>query len=105
MMDWDIFWKGAGVLLPLLVALYTFFATRRKDVDKLMDHHETRISRLELTVQSMPGQKDTHRLEIMLAEMAGDMRAMRATMDGMKDSLQRTEDIVGRHEDHLREKH
>ncbi|HAW49178.1 MAG TPA: DUF2730 domain-containing protein [Roseovarius sp.] len=112
MIDWDIFWKAAGVILPLIVALYTFVATRRKDLDqklengdKRMDRHEARIARLEQTVQSMPGKDENHRLEMLLADMAGDMKAMRASMDGMQKSLERTEDIVGRHEDHLREKH
>ncbi|MFB9148740.1 DUF2730 family protein [Roseovarius ramblicola] len=112
MMDWDLFWKASGVILPLLVAIYTFLATRRTDVDKQfeagderMDRHEGRIAWLEQTVQVMPGKDDTHRLELMLSEMSGDMKAMCSTMEGMKASLQRTEDIVGRHEDHLREKH
>ena len=112
MMEWDLFWKASGVVLPLLVAVYTFLATRRTDVDnrfeagdERMDRQEARIAWLEQTVQVMPDKDDTHRLHIMLSEMSGDMKAMCATMDGMKASLSRTEDIVTRHEDHLREKH
>ena len=112
MIDWDLLWKALGVVLPVLGVLYTFVATRRTDVDnrfeagdERMDRQEGRIAWLEQTVQSMPGKDDTYRLEIMLAEMSGDMKAMCATMDGMKASLSRTEDIVTRHEDHLREKH
>lgn len=109
MTDWDLIWKGAGVIAPLLVAVYTFVATRKKDVNARLDamgdrldSHGQKIARLETTVQSMPGRDDTHKLELLLAQMAGDMKAMRAAMDGMRESLVRTEDIVGRHEDHLR---
>lgn len=109
MMDWDMVWKALSVILPCLLAIYTFVATRRKDVNekletvaKRVDTQDTKIARLETTLQSMPGRDDTHKLELLLAEMAGDMKAMRAAMDGMHQSLTRTEDIVSRHEDHLR---
>lgn len=101
--------KLLSFLLSVCAIIYTFFATRRKDVDEKFEalnqrqnRHDERLSRTEQTLQSMPGKEDTHKLEMMMAEMAGDMKAMRATMDGMSDSLSRTEDIVSRHEDHLR---
>lgn len=112
MIDWDLLWKALGVIVPTVLALAALYASRRKDLDQKlqdgddrMDRHEGRIAWLEQTIQSMPGKDDTHRLEILLAEMAGDMKAMRTAMDGMRSSLQRTEDIVGRHEDHLRSNH
>ena len=111
MIGWDIFWKAAGVILPLIVGIYTFFATRQKQNNARFDVAEERIGKvegrvgaLEQTIGAMPGKEDTHKLEMMLTEMAGDMKAMRATMKGMSESQHRTEDIVGRHEDHLREK-
>ncbi|MGB2200386.1 MAG: DUF2730 family protein [Pseudooceanicola atlanticus] len=90
-------------------AIYAWFASRRKDVDrrlddgsKRMDRHELRLQAVEQTVQTMPGKDDMHRLELHLSEISGDMRAISATMVAMSESLKRTENIVSRHEDHLR---
>lgn len=103
---------AASFLMALAAIIYAWFANRRKDVDvrfeqgsRQMRGHEERIARLEQTVQSMPGTADVHRLEKMLLELSGDLKAMNATMKGMSDSLTRTENIVTRHEDHLRERH
>lgn len=112
MMEWDIFWKASSVILPVITAIYAFIATRRKDLDRKfeegrarMDRHAARLDRLDQTVQTMPGKDETHRLHVLMVEMAGDMKAMRASMDGMQLSMARTEDIVGRHEEHLRGTH
>jgi len=107
----DIAIKAGSFILSVAAIVYAVFANRRKYVDERFDEgarrmtkHDARIGRLEQAVQTMPGKDDTHRLEMMLVEMAGDMKAIRATMRGMSESLSRTEGIVGRHEDHLREK-
>lgn len=108
MMDWDLFWKAAGVVLPLLVALYTFVATRRKDLyDKLeegrtrMDRHAARIDRVEQTLQSMPGKDDMHALQLELIKQTGAMEKMAAVMEGNAKITERLEVIVTRHEQHL----
>lgn len=110
--DIDTALKLASFGLSIAAMIYAFFVNRRKDVDerflegsKRMDRHEKRLSTLEMTVNSMPGKDDMHNLEMLLSEMGGDMKAMRATMKGMSESLTRTESIVSRHEDHLRENH
>jgi len=110
--DWDLFLKSAGIVLSLMAWVYAFIATRRKDLDRKleegrarMDRHAARLDRLDQTVQTMPGKDETHRLHVLMVEMAGDMKAMRASMDGMHLSMARTEEIVGRHEDHLRGNH
>lgn len=109
--DFEPWIKLLSFLLSVGAIVFTFFATRRKDVDEKFEaitqrqnRHDERLSRTEQTLQSMPGKEDTHKLEMMMVEMAGDMKAMRATMKGMSESLTRTEDIVSRHEDHLRER-
>jgi len=86
-----------------------WFLTRRKDVDSQfkkgsdrMDGLELRIQKTEQTVDVMPAKDDMHKLEVLLAEMGGDMKAMRATMRGMAESQVRTETAVSRHEDYLR---
>ena len=108
MMDWDLFWKGLGVIFPMLVAFYTFIATRRKDLDKdlkdgrdRMDRHEARISRLEQAVQNMPGKDDMHALQLELVKQTGSMEKMAAVMEGNAMITARLEVIVSRHEQHL----
>lgn len=97
-------------VLSVGAVIYTFFATRRKDVErrfhegsKRMDRHDLRLQALEQDVTALPGKDDLHRVEMSLGEIAGDMKAISATMAAMSQSIQRTEKIVGRHEDHLRE--
>lgn len=108
MMDWDLFWKASGVILPVFVAIYTFIATRRKDLDKRleagherMDRHEARISRLEQSVQNMPGKDDMHSLQLELVRQTGSMEKMAAVMEGNAMITARLEAIVSRHEQHL----
>lgn len=108
MIDWDLFWKAAGVVLPLLVALYTFVATRRKDLDRKleegrarMDRHAGRIDRIEQTLQSMPGKDDMHSLQLELIKQTGAMEKMAAVMEGNAKITERLEIIVTRHEQHL----
>ncbi|QEW21214.1 hypothetical protein LA6_003422 [Marinibacterium anthonyi] len=100
-----------GVLafaISVISMIYAVVGNRRKDIErrfhegsKRMDRHDLRLQELAQTVQGMPGKDDMHRLELQLSEIAGDMKAMSATMLGMSQSMARTEKIVGRHEDHL----
>ncbi|MGK8234036.1 DUF2730 family protein [Roseovarius sp. MS2] len=108
MVDWDLFWKGLSVVFSMLVAFYTFVATRRKDLDakleaghERMDRHEARISRLEQAVQIMPGKDDMHALQLELVKQTGAMEKMAAVMEGNAKITARLEVIVSRHEQHL----
>jgi hypothetical protein len=95
--------------VALCVAVYTWFVTRRSDVDQRFKAGSKRMADLELRVQAaeqelatVPDKDSFHRLELMLAEMGGDLKAMRANTRAIADSQDRLENIVGRHEDHLR---
>lgn len=109
----DLLMKLASLLsfiISIAALVSAFFTSRKKDVDhrfregsKRMDRHDLRLQALEQDVKGMPGKDDMHRLELQLSEISGDMKAMYATMTGMASSIERTEKIVGRHEDHLRE--
>ncbi|MEP1613398.1 MAG: DUF2730 family protein [Roseobacter sp.] len=111
MLNWDHFFKATPIVMSLCSFIGLYIVSRRKDVDKRfkdvelrVDGVDHRLTTAEQTISTLPGKEDTHRLEMMLAEMGGDMKAMRATMRGMSESLTRTESIVVRHEDHLRGK-
>jgi len=106
------FWmKVATFALSICAMVVAVFRTRRQHIDdafktgsKRMDAHDLRIQALEQSVKDMPDKDDMHQLELTLKEIGGDMKAVRATMRGMSESMTRTEHIVGRHEDHLLER-
>lgn len=97
-----------SVVLSVIVIIFTWFRTRRHDVDKRfkaggvrMDEFEKRIGRLEQTVTVMPSKDDMHALQLELARMVGQLGQMQATMEGNAKIMERLEVIVSRHEDHL----
>jgi Protein of unknown function (DUF2730) len=107
--DVDLLLKIASFVLSVGAILYTLYATRRKDVDvrfkagsDRMDSQEMRILALESTVQNMPGKDEMHQLQLTMTEMAGDLKAVREGMSGLRAGQARQESILGRHEDHLR---
>jgi len=114
--DWlDITIKSISLAISVLAIAVAVFRTRRQhleaafeDIDgsfktgsKRMDTHDLRIQALEQSFKEMPKKDDMHQLELTLKEICGDMKAIRATMRGMSESMTRTERIVGRHEEHL----
>ena len=97
-----------SVVLSVIVITFTWFRTRRHDVDvrfeaahTLMDKHDKRIASLEQTVGVMPSKDDMHALQLELARMVGKLGQIQATMDGNAKIMERLETIVSRHEDHL----
>ncbi|MEM9968476.1 MAG: DUF2730 family protein [Pseudomonadota bacterium] len=109
-LDLKLLFDGVALLLSIAAIIYAFFANRRKDVDerfsevsKRVDRHQERITQMEQVVAGQPGKDDFYQLRLTLAEMVGDIKAQTAKMDAMSESITRTENIVSRHEDHLRE--
>lgn len=98
-----------SLVLSIGAVFYAWFANRRKDIDrrfyegsKRMDRHDLRLQAVEQDVKALPGSTELHSVELKLSEISGDMKAISASMVGMHESLKRTENIVSRHEDHLR---
>ena len=105
--------------ISILSGGYTWFATRRKDVDakfasqreatearfnqgtRRMDELTRRVDALETSVRQMPGKEDLHKMELQLERMTGHLGKMQAVMEGNQNIMERLEGIVGRHEDHL----
>lgn len=107
--DLDLLLKVGGFLLSVGAIGFTLYATRRKDVDvrfkagaKRMDAQDVKILTLETAVKNLPGKDEMHQLQLMMTEMAGDMKAVREGMRGLRDGQARQENILSRHEDHLR---
>jgi phage-related tail protein len=108
-------WSGLIALIGGLMVLISFVSTIRtwmssearknaKDVAELRETYQglnARVTAAEDAIKAMPGRDDMHRLEIMMTDMSGDMKAVRATMRGMSDSMTAISTAVSRHEDHL----
>lgn len=117
-LDPDLALKILGLAIPLGGIIYTWFATRQKDVDeafkdigerlntgsKRMDTLELRAQATELALGNMPNKDDMHSLQLMLAEMGGEMKAIGAHIGAQRDVMRRLETVVTRHEDHLLDK-
>ncbi len=110
MIDWDLVIKALGLILPVVAGIYTYVATRRKDVDAAfqantarIDRLDARVVRIEDTIGAMPGKDDMHGLQLELVKQTGAMNEMRAVMAGNAKIMERLEIIVSRHETHLLE--
>lgn len=97
-----------SLIFSVATLIFAWLRTRRKDVedslaraDARLGQHDARISSLEQTVRSLPGKDDMHALHLGMAEMRGDLREMRAAMEGNTRIMGRLENIVTRHEEHL----
>lgn len=107
---WSNLLTSGSYAIAVGAVIYTWFATRRSDVDarfkagsNRMNDLEKRIQAAEQTLSTMPEKEDIHSLQLLLSEMGGELKAMRATMRGIAESQTRLEHISSRHEDYLRE--
>lgn len=76
-------------------------AGRLESHAKRLGDHDQRLATIEQQQRSMPTKDDMHVLHLGMSEMRGDLREMRAAMDGNRQIMGRLETIVSRHEDHL----
>ena len=76
-------------------------ATKLREHDKVLGDQSQRIAALEQTQKTLPTKDDMHGISLGLEGMKGEMKAMRAEMEGSREIMVRLEAIVGRHENHL----
>ncbi|WP_313350521.1 DUF2730 family protein [Paracoccus sp. (in: a-proteobacteria)] len=100
-----------GVIVTVALAVVGWIQQRSKTIDKRIDgchgridRHENRLTAVESSLRELPGKEDLHGLSLSMAEMRGDMRELRASMDGHRQILSRVESVVSRQEDHLMRK-
>lgn len=96
------------LIVTLALALLGWVRHQLTDVRKGFDtarseraEIESRLTRVESTVDNLPGQKEIHGVQLTLANINGELREMRAVMAGNSQIMSRLENIVSRHEDHL----
>jgi hypothetical protein len=76
-------------------------AKRLQEHAEALDGHNLRITGLEKSHTEVPKVRDLHVLELTLEQIKGEMKAMNASMRGQSSIMERLEQIVGRHEQHL----
>lgn len=87
------------------VRMHNSAVSKRIDVcGERLDRHETRILSAEQALQSLPSKEDLHGLSLSMSEIRGDMKEVRAAMQGQAQILTRVETVVSRQEDHLMRK-
>ena len=104
-----VFWVVA--LLPLLnfgITIWSILssgsranATQIKEHAKRIDGHDLRLSSVEQTVKDSPTKDDMQKIALAMEAMRGDVKVMRAELEGSMAIMERLEAIVSRHENHL----
>lgn len=110
---------SVSVLVTLGLAVLALVRTRRQAVDdrfsavreeidlrlregsKRMDRHDNRLTAIETDLKSMPAKDDLYEVKLEISGMVGEIKEMRALMDGNAGLMKRIEAMIVRHEDHL----
>jgi hypothetical protein len=101
-------WLGLVVALAALVMPY--ITSRSKDIDKKIDNKadaihvgtlagkldllEDRVTVVENDLEHLPDKETTHRLEMSISDMRGEMRELNAKMKPIAAIAERMQDAV-----------
>ncbi|WP_054007870.1 DUF2730 family protein [Cypionkella psychrotolerans] len=104
-----IVWTVAlGQLLTFALTIWNLMASGSRANSKRLDDHAKhlddqglRLQSLEQAHKSMPTKDDMHSISLGLEGMKGEMKAMRAEMEGSRGIMSRVEAMVGRHDNFL----
>lgn len=104
-MSWEdairLWMSVASFFLSIFVGIYTWIATRRKNVDRKLTEHDRRIQKVEDGLRHMPESHEVHSILVTLETMRGDIRVLARSLEGQEQIMGRIEAIVSRHEDTL----
>jgi hypothetical protein len=99
-----------GVIVAVVAAIVGWVRAGRRDIDDRIaglaaraDGQAGRIAAVEHIIGGLPGLDQVHTVQLSLADMRGELREIRALMQGNVQVMQRLEAIVTRHEEHLLE--
>lgn len=102
--------KAASFVMSIGAVVWTWIATRRKDVDlrlaegsQKMAALDRRVEIVERAVQAAPGHKELHDLKLEVVKLSGSVERLGAVMEGNAQIMGRLENVVTRHENHLLE--
>lgn len=78
-------------------------ARRLDEHGKRIDEHDLRMAKVEQSVGSLPVAQDMHELQLAMEALKGELREMRAFIDGNNKVMARLEKVVERQEQFLLE--
>jgi Protein of unknown function (DUF2730) len=95
-------------IVGFATTIWTIFSgPSKRNAQTLTAHNDrlvaldSRVNSLEQSQRAMPTKDDMHMISMGLSDMKGEMKAMRAEMEGSKAVMVRLEAIVARHDNHL----
>lgn len=106
-----ILWAaGLSTLVSFCSVIWTIFsgpsrrnASRLDDHGKRLDDHDLRLAKAEQKVETLPALQDMHELQLVMEGLKGELREMRAFIDGNNKVMARLEKVVERQEQFLLE--
>lgn len=91
----------AGPTVAFATLAYTIWSQRRKAnadqlaaIDERVRRSETRLTQIEGQIETLPGRDATHRLELSLAEMRGDLKALTERISPMAATSARLQEFL-----------
>ncbi len=84
-------------LIPGIVFLASRFLALKRDINGL----GVRLAIAEREIQQKPGSDVIHELALLVKDISGDMKEVRAELKGVRETLRRVDKVTCRHEDYL----
>jgi hypothetical protein len=75
-MDPDLMLKIATLAFAVGSAIYSWVSARNKATTEKVDQLERRMTKVEGDIEHLPDKDMSHRMEISIAEMRGEMRVL-----------------------------
>lgn len=98
---WTIF-SGPSRRNAVSLAEHAALLSRIEARVQSVELHQGALPTMEVVHKSAEATKQVmHQLELALSDVRGDIREMKAVMDGNTKIMARVENIVARHDDHL----
>lgn len=76
-------------------------AKKLEEHAKRIERHDLRLNSVEQTVKDGPTRTEMQSIALAMEAMRGDVKVMRAELEGSMAIMERLEAIVSRHENHL----
>lgn len=98
---------GTILLAIALAYLRGHFVTRKEheavvlkqaEMKERLDRGDARFTQLGERIATLPTRQDMHELALAVTAMGGDLKAVTASMTGLRDITERIEAAVARHE-------
>ena len=103
-LDWTDLSRALSVLALAVsgaVWLHTYLVNRERATAQDIRGLDVRMTVIEAGYRVLPTQGSVHEMNVRVAEIAGELKAMNARLRGQGELLERIERTVMRHEDHM----